>query len=91
MNRFGRSVVRGLGALALIAGVGVWVVACKQGEGDRCQVNADCESGLVCNQATQSCAKTSGGGIDADVPDGPPADAPDDVIDAMPDAMIDAI
>ncbi len=68
------------------------VAACRQGEGDRCQVNADCESPLVCNQATQTCAKTSGGGIDAEVPDPPMADAalPDAPVDAMidaPDAM----
>jgi hypothetical protein len=34
--------------------VGVWLavvsslVACMQGDGQTCQVNADCESGLVC-------------------------------------------
>lgn len=69
-------------ALAL-AGASL-VAACKQGEGDRCQVDADCDDGLICNQATQSCAKTSGGGIDADVPDPPMPDA------ALPDAPIDA-
>lgn len=56
---------------------------CKQGEGERCQVNEDCEEGLVCNQATEQCALPGGGGIDATVPDGP-------TVDAAPDAPPDA-
>jgi len=86
-------VTRVLGlAAALALAAAALVTACQQSEGDRCQVNADCEDGLVCNQATQTCAKTSGGGIDADVPDPPMPDAalPDAPIDAMidaPDAM----
>ena len=71
---------------AFTIGVGAWVVGCKQGEGDRCQVNEDCASGLVCNRATQSCAKTNGGGIDANILGNPPIDAPDDAVDAMIDA-----
>jgi hypothetical protein len=82
VNRIARLAV----AAALVIGTGIWVAACKQGEGDRCQVDADCASGLVCNQATQSCAKTSGGGIDATVPELPMADAAIDAIDA-PDAI----
>ena len=74
------------GVTAFVLAIGIWVAACKQDEGDRCQVDADCASGLVCNQATQSCAKTSGGGIDATTPDGPPADAPDDMMIDVPDA-----
>ena len=31
------------------------LVACKQGEGERCQVTADCASPLICNQATNRC------------------------------------
>jgi hypothetical protein len=62
--------------------------ACKQGKGDRCQINADCASGLVCSAATGTCSDTTTSGIDANVPDGPqqldaplpadasPADAP---------------
>lgn len=75
--------VLGIGAALAFAATAL-VAACRQSEGDRCQVNADCEDGLVCNQATQTCAKTSGGGIDADVPDPPMPDA------ALPDAPIDA-
>jgi hypothetical protein len=29
--------------------------ACDQGVDDRCQVQSDCESGLVCNKATAKC------------------------------------
>ena len=62
------------------------VASCKQGEGERCQVNEDCESPLVCAQATQTCAdNNTSSGIDATPPvDGPP------VPDGPPDAMLDA-
>jgi len=77
----------------LTAGV-VFLIGCKQGEGARCQVTDDCETGLICNQGTDppSCQKTVGGGIDATVPDADidaPTDAPDDAADAA-DAMPDA-
>jgi hypothetical protein len=51
-------------------------VGCKQGDGDRCQVNEDCESG-VCNKAKGTCASSGSAttDIDASVPDGPPVDA----------------
>jgi hypothetical protein len=65
------------------------IAACKQGEGERCQINDDCTDGLVCNQATQECARTDqSNSIDATVPiDGPPIDAaPDAPPDAPPDA-----
>jgi hypothetical protein len=55
------------------------VAGCKSGVGDRCQVNADCQDGLVCNQAKNTCQGKQGvGGIDAAVPDGPKPDAPPD-------------
>lgn len=62
-------------------------VACKQQEGDRCQVNEDCESG-VCNQSKGTCG-TEGAGSDddADIPniDATPGDAVEDApIDAAP-------
>ena len=64
----------GLIALGLVA-------ACKQGEGERCQVDDDCEDPLVCAQATQTCAdNNTSAGLDAM----PPTDAPD----AMPDAFV---
>jgi hypothetical protein len=73
---------------AALAGI---AAACKQQEGDRCQTDADCESGLSCNQATSECARAgSETAIDATTPDfldaeldpDAPADAPDDADDA---------
>ena len=72
-------------AAALTAGLtagAAALVACDQGEGARCQLTEDCKSGLVCNNATQTCQATSGGDIDAAVPviiDAAPVDAPIDV------------
>lgn len=31
------------------------LAACEQGVGERCQVQSDCEDGLVCNKATNQC------------------------------------
>ena len=68
--------------LLLLLFVMVVAAACKQGQGDRCVVNADCQGGLICNQAKNTCeGANSAGGIDATVPDGHPADA-------MPDAKV---
>ena len=53
------------------------LAACKSGQGDRCQVNDDCQSPLVCNKAKNTCQDSSGGDLDASVPDAP-ADAPPD-------------
>jgi len=36
--------------LCAFAGAFVLCVGCKQGDGDRCQVDSDCGSGLVCRQ-----------------------------------------
>ena len=68
-------------AFTLLAlAVGGLLASCKQGEGERCQVDDDCESPLVCAQATQTCAdNNTSSGLDAL----PPIDAPD----AMPDTM----
>ena len=56
----------------------VTVAACKEGQGDRCQVNDDCEDGLVCNKAKNTCQSTEGGDEDAQTIDMVPADAPPD-------------
>ena len=74
------------GALAGIA------VACKQQEGERCQTDDDCESGLTCNQATSQCASSnSSAPIDATTPDFLDAELdPDASPDAPPDAPPDA-
>ena len=58
--------------------------ACKQGQGERCQVDSDCEEGLLCAPATKTCEHTASGGFDAS-PDAIPIDAG---IDGMPDAAI---
>ena len=51
-------------------------VACKQGKGDRCQVNADCQDGLLCSSATGMCVGSGAmNEIDASVPDAPKVDA----------------
>ena len=64
----------------------VALAGCKQGLGDRCQINDDCSSPYVCNQAKMECQNTTTGGIDATVPD-----AEFTIIDAGTDAtMIDA-
>ena len=64
-------------------------VGCKQTEGERCQVNDDCES-KVCNQANGTCdTTTETGDIDATVPDAdalPPPDTLPPPADAKPDA-----
>jgi hypothetical protein len=57
-----------------------FVAACKQSEGERCQVDDDCEDPLVCAQATQTCADNdTSSGIDAMAP----MDAPDAMVDAF--------
>ena len=72
--------------LVLIA---LTLVGCKQGLGERCQINDDCTSPYVCNQAKKECQETTTGGIDATVLDSPVVvlDAP---VDAGVDAMVDA-
>jgi hypothetical protein len=58
--------------------------ACKQSEGERCQVNADCEDGLTCNLGTNPPSCQSIGAedpIDGTVPDADP-DGPVDATDA---------
>ena len=62
-------VLLGLGGMA----------SCKQGPGERCQVDDDCEQG-VCALATNTCDTRDGGMLDV-----PPA--PDAAIDAPPDTM----
>ena len=49
-----RSLLLFVAAVAL-ATLGFAFSACDQGEGERCQVQADCEDGLVCNKATNQC------------------------------------
>ena len=64
------------GIVFVVAAAAAAFVACKQGKGDRCQINADCQDGLLCSAATGLCV---GSGtmneIDASVPDAPKVDA----------------
>lgn len=64
--------------LALVLGIGLTTAAivalagCKQKEGERCQVNDDCEPPLLCAQATQTCEDSSNTGqLDANLVDAP--------------------
>lgn len=42
--------------LPLALGLGLALVAgCKQGEGDRCEIDDDCESGLQCCTGSNTC------------------------------------
>lgn len=84
--------------LALIASF-LFLVSCKQGEGEYCQINADCEDGLVCAQITDTCEKSAtapmDAGPDAEIPDAEPVDAaPPQCSDGLdneltPDTLID--
>jgi hypothetical protein len=68
--------------LVMIAVLGAAVyVGCKQADGERCQVNEDCESGL-CSKAKGTCASSNDNMSDIDAAV---------VIDAMPDAAIDTM
>ena len=65
--------------LIAIALCSVLAAACKQGRGERCQVDSDCESPLICSRAEpKTCVGTDDGEgmpVDADVP---PSDAAPD-------------
>ena len=78
--------------LGLVLLFGAALFACKQGEGDRCQIDSDCEDDLVCVQEATGgvCRPTGGGGGSVDA--APPADAPP-AIDAgdEPDAATDEV
>jgi hypothetical protein len=71
-------------AIAIVGAIAI--TSCKQGLGERCQVDDDCESNK-CNQAEHICATGGeGGGIDAL----PPIDAPAvDATDAPVDMPVD--
>lgn len=86
--------------LALVLASVLALVSCKQGEGQYCQVTADCEDGLVCAQITDTCeqsavAPTIDAGPDAEIPDAEPPDAmPPQCSDGLdneltPDGLID--
>lgn len=61
--------------------------ACKQGEGEICQIDSDCKDNLVCNAATGRCQARGQVGPDAGTPPDGGADAG---VDAPKDAGADA-
>ncbi len=74
-----------LGAFIGSALLAVSLASCKQGEGEVCQIDDDCESGLECNAGTMRCQSPGADRADAS----PQADAgPPDA--GTPDAGFDA-
>jgi hypothetical protein len=67
-------VLAALTVLGLSAGL---IGGCKQKEGERCQINDDCASGLVCNTGTGTCQHAGAASVDAVPP-------PDAVVDSGP-------
>lgn len=77
--------------LGLSAGL---MSGCKQKVGERCQIDSDCDTDLVCNTGTGVCQPKGQGSVDAVPPPDAPVDGPDaGPVDApSPDAMpIDAM
>ncbi len=85
MKRPIQVVIASLGlALLVLVGIG----SCKQGEGERCQVQADCDEGLLCNVGEGVCRAASSEAIDAELPPDAAPDAPVDAPVDAPDAMM---
>ena len=76
--------------LAFVISAMTALIACKQGEGESCQIDSDCKGSLVCSRNLHICVVDPGGGdIDAGGTgiDAGPADAwPIDSMPAPPDA-----
>jgi hypothetical protein len=70
---------------------GAIMSGCGQSIGEKCQIDSDCKSDLVCNTGTGLCqAKNQGDAAVVGAPDAHP-DAPIDAnVDAKVDAMVDA-
>lgn len=66
--------------LAYLAAALLALAACKQGQGEYCQIDKDCEDGLVCAPITDTCERSAAApqvdaGPDAELPDAAPPDA----------------
>jgi len=76
-------------ALALVSGCSAFAIGiagCKQGRGERCQVDADCADGMHCSQSEpRTCGGDNLDQLDV-MPPPEPSDAP---IDAPTDTTID--
>ena len=96
-----RSLVRVVIVVSLVSIAAGVIAACKQGQGDRCQIDEDCSGGLICTKlgfcgtdqqnpgpdATEFDARPDG----AEPPDGgPDANLPDAELPAPPDGGPDA-
>ena len=100
MRRLAARLLAVVSAAALVTGAGLGLAACKQEEGEYCQVDEDCKSGLKCNLATDRCQREGTGTIDAGEVDAAvdafEGDAREDgerrdaAIDAATDAPVDA-
>ena len=76
-------------AIALLAVLAPSLTGCKQGAGERCQVNSDCVDGNCSQAEPRVCGGNDSSQRDADpLPIDAPADA---AVDAAPDAPIDAL
>jgi hypothetical protein len=73
-----------LGAAALVASV--TFCGCKQQEGDRCEVNSDCVSGLVCNLSSNPVNGTCQTSATTPTVPAPDAGIPTDGGAVVPDA-----
>ncbi len=86
-SRAASRVVRALSIAAALLAVALPLLgvmaSCKQGEGQRCQVQSDCEDGLTCNVGEGVCRATSTSAVDALPPPDAAIDAPVDAPDAM--------
>jgi hypothetical protein len=60
---------------SLSVGVLLLAGACKQGEGDRCEVDNDCEAPLRCENVTESKSQGPSGHCGSGQTTGPPRDA----------------
>lgn len=96
-------IARSSAALALVLALVPALGACKQAEGEACQVNDDCEDTLTCSEVTSTCVRGTGGddddddtfptdsGIDGAAIDArPPIDAPPTIDSSVVDAPTDA-
>lgn len=72
-------------ALGVAGSVLALATSCKQGEGERCQVDDDCSGTLECNKAKNTCQSKAGGDLDASVIDLSLDAPPDAAVDMMPD------
>jgi len=85
-----------LKSLSLVV-LALGLFGCKQGEGEVCQINDDCQEGLECNAGTRRCQKpgtvgTPDASIDepdaaADEPDAAINTAASQELDVPPDAV----